>query len=184
MSLPAALTRPESHPKLAKLQAAVAKKFSPKKMDPLFATVSYGWCLVALGRHDDARGLMDDVADPISFTGNFNVWTPVANAICLSARLSKGARKKALIARLVDHPALAVMDQQRLLVWVAHRVAELQKAIADPKVKPDRLASALQGVCYFEQTAGHGFFYDDWLDLAGLGADVEAGLAELARRLG
>lgn len=179
-----ALTRTEKHPALAKLQAALAKKFSPKKMEPLFQAVSYGWCLLALGRADDARAMMDELVDPIAFTGNFNIWTPVANGICLAARLSKGARKKQLIARVHAHQALAVMDQQRLLAWVGDEVAGLQDEAADPKAKPMDLARALQGVGYFEQTAGQGFFYDDWLDAAGLTTDVNAGLAKLKERLG
>lgn len=182
MSLPKALAEKEAHPVVAKAIAGLAKKYSPKKMQPLFEAVTVGWLFVGLGRKADARAFMDEVADPIAFTGNFNVWTPVANALCLSARLTtSAARKKALIDRIVAAPALAVMDQARFAEWLARDRAGLTEAVQGGK--PLAIARALQGVAYFEQTAEHGFFYDGWVDGPALTAQIDAALEELARRL-
>lgn len=173
--LPAALTAKEKHPVLAKAIASLAKKYSPKKMQPLFDVVTVGWLLVGLGRGDDARAFMDEVADPIAFTGNFNVWTPVSQAICLSARLTKqAARKKALIARIAAAPALAEMGRKDFDAWLQREVDDLTEA-----VKPLEIAHALRGVCYFEQTAGQGFFYDAWADRKALTAQIDGAVERL-----
>lgn len=183
MTVPKAFAAAEKNPTLAKWAKALQQKYSPKKMDPLFDAVDFGWGLLALGRKAEAKALMTEISSAIVFSGNFNVWTPTAHAICLLARLSTPAQRKKAIARVVEHPALAEMGESGFLEWVEREVRTLSAAIEDPKSRAGALARALQAVDYFAQTAGNGFYYDRWIDVAGLETTIQAGLKELGRRL-
>ncbi len=86
---PEALTSAEPHPYLAKIKPGVAKRFSLTRMEPLYEAVDLAWYLVALGREREARSLVDDIAAGAAFNGNYNTWSPAANAIALAARLAR-----------------------------------------------------------------------------------------------
>jgi hypothetical protein len=132
------LSGPEPNEIVAKAKRALATTFLPTRMQSLFGLVELGWYLAALGRTEEACALVDEVTDAIVFTGNFNQWTPVGNAICLSARYAaKTTRKKALLNRLVQHPAvgeLGTRKQFRLVLGHSSKLIEAAQATSGVRV--------------------------------------------------
>jgi hypothetical protein len=187
-AVPKSLTAKERHPFLAKVRASLAKRYGPTRMNELFEVVDLGWYLAALGRDDEARTLMGEVSSSIVFDGNFNLWSPVANALCLAARLTQAsAPKKALIARVVENPAWAVMSRKDFNATIERALAQLADAEGYPgmqRVACQLYARGLQTLSYFSETAGHGLSYDTWYDRPRLDGAITKAIAALGHRLG
>jgi hypothetical protein len=171
---------------VAKAKRALAKKLSLTRMGSLFGLVEIGWYLAALDRAEETCALLEEVTDTIAFTGDYNIWTPVGEAICLSARCTpSAARRKQLLARLVKNPALGKIGSREHLKMVLGHSSQLieQARAARAKTACTLIAQGLQGLSAFEQTAGLGFSYDAWLDRKGLTEEINHALAELKCRL-
>jgi len=187
--IPEALTSAEPHPHLAKIKPGVAKRFSLTRMEPLFEAVDFAWYLVALGREREARSLVDDIAAGAVFSGNYNTWSPAANAIALAARLARLAGdepcRSALVGRLVEHPALATTDKPAFDAWLAGCAKKVDNARAEGSQKwaCHQASRGMQGAAYLRETLGAGFYYDAWTTAAALDAIIDGGIALLRERL-
>jgi hypothetical protein len=144
----------EKHAFLKAHKQALQKKWSLKSMNPLFDAVDLAFYLAALGRNADAAGICGLIADSVSFSGNYNVWTPVGYAICLRARLLRLAGKageadaalKPVIATPMNRtPAQAQIDKD-----LGTLQADLDKALA---------ASAKKAAC---QSAARKLYTASW----------------------
>jgi hypothetical protein len=186
---PDALTAPERHPFLAKIKPGVAKRFSRSRMEPLYEAVDVACYLVALGRDAEARGLVDDIAAGAVFAGNFNTWSPAANATSLAARLARLAgdelRRSTLVQRLVEHPAFATVDRPAFDTWMGSYATELERARSETSQKwaCHRASRAVQGSVYFRETLGAGFYYDTWTTPGAIDAVIDDGISLLRERL-
>jgi hypothetical protein len=187
--IPDALTAPEPHPYLAKIKPGIAKRFSLTRMEPMFETVDFAWYLVALGREREARGLVEGIAAGVTFSGNYNIWSPASGAITLAARLARLAgderRRSVLVGRLIEHPALATMGRLRFDAWVAGCATKLDEARAESSQKwaCHRASRCMQGAGYLRETLGAGFEYDGWTTAAALDVIIDGGIALLRERL-
>lgn len=187
---PRAITSKERHPLLARQKASLVKKLGLTRMEILFETVDLAWCLVALGREEEADEIVSWIAAGIRFTGNQNLWSPTGSAICLAARIARLSGDRgghgARIARLVEHPAYAVVPRSALDDRVAALGRDIDSVATEKSAKwaCHKLCRALQGLTYFRETTGSGFYYDGWLDLERLDAEIARALGGLAERLG
>jgi hypothetical protein len=177
----------ESHPFLEKHKASLEKRLSLTKMDSLYAEVRLAWLLVALDRTEEAIEIAHFLQS--DFTGNHNVWSPTADAICLEARLrrARGEEKerKGLVARVLEHPAVAIMSEADLTKWVKRSEEALASAQANPSQKwaIEEVTTALLRASYFRETAGHGAYYDAWVDVEALETTIETALALARERM-
>jgi hypothetical protein len=177
----------ESHPFLKKHKASLEKRLSLTKMDSLYAEVRLAWLLVAQGRTDEALEIAHFLRS--DFTGNHNLWSPTADALCLEARLRRARgdenERHELIARVLEHPAVAVMSRADLTKWVKGSVDAILSAQANPSQKwaIEELTTALLRACYFRETAGLGAYYDGWVDVEALEATIERALGLLRERM-
>ncbi len=187
--VPRELTARESHPIVAKAKATLARKFKPTRSAAIDGGVTICWYLVALDRGDEARALARQLGAAVTFDGNHALWSPAADALCLAARLARGARAaneaRALVQRLVDNPAFAVMPERDLREWVGRAAADLADAREETSATWARngALASLQRACYFRETAGHGFYYDAWIETAALDAVIAGGLDLLRTHL-
>ena len=189
-TIPDALTAAEPHPYLAKIKPGVAKRFALTRMEPLYEAVDFAWYLVALGREGEACSLVDDIAAGAAFSGNYNTWSPAASAIAVAARLARLSgdepRRSALVGRLVEHPAFAVMDRPRFEAWIADdskKVADA-RAEASQKWACHNASRAAMDTGYFRETLGAGFYYDEWTSAGALEEIIAAAIVLMRERLG
>lgn len=78
----------EANPKLAKVKASVAKKFSWTKPQPLFDAVRLASLLLVYGKADESLEVCRTLGR-IEFDGTYHVWPPVERALALQARLCR-----------------------------------------------------------------------------------------------
>jgi hypothetical protein len=189
MVVPAELTTHEPHPIVAKAKASLVKKYKPTRSEAIDDGVAIAWYLVALGRAGAAAALARDLGAAVTFNGNHSLWSPAADALCLAARLAREAQRPddaaTYIARIVANPAFAVMSRADFAGWVAEAAKDLAEARDEPSAKWARnnAITAVTRACYFRETAGHGFYYDAWVDAAALDAVIAGGVALLAEKL-
>jgi hypothetical protein len=187
--VPSALVSEEHNKYLARTKASLAKKWSLTRSESLFDTAYLGWFLVALGRDGEARELMDYVAERIVFSGDHNIWSPASAAITLAARLARQAedeaRRAALVARLVEHPATAVMPRDALIKWVAEAQKDVRSAEVDPSQKwaCQGFARGCVRAAYFCEMAAESTYDASIIDVAALEHTIAEGLAGLRAHL-
>ncbi len=185
---PALFAAKELQPYLRKVMASLGKRLSLTRMAVLFEIADLAWYLTALERHADAASIVDYLG-LVPFTGNHNLWSPASLGLSLGARLARlagqPARRAALVGRLVENPAYATVQRVYFEQDLARVVLEIDRARAEKtqKLACRQLARALGRVTYFRETAGHGFYYDTWLDTAAVDAQLDRGLVELRARL-
>jgi hypothetical protein len=190
VDVPSALVAEEHNKFLARAKAALAKKWSLTRMESLFDTTHVGWFLVALGRDGEARELMEHVADRVEFSGDYNVWSPVASAIALAARVARKSGDEASrarhVARLVQHPATAIMAGEALKKWIAEAQKDVRSAEVDPSQKwaCQGFARGCARAAYFCEMAGESTYDASLIDVAALESTIEEGLAGLRAHLG
>ncbi len=177
------LSAPESHPLLAKQKTSLAKKFSITKTSALSDAVKLAWLLVGNGRDTEAREISGWLAENVSFAGDFDIWTPVSQAVALSARLARLANQDAssYTSTLAAHPALAVMDRERFDAWVAQPLNEITRLVAE---KPSQrttlsLANACSEATYFRESAVPGMYYEQWIDRAVFDNAIQRGIEHM-----
>lgn len=78
----------ESDPKLGKVKASVAKKFSWTKQEPLFDTLRLASLLVVYGKEAEAIEVCRTMGR-LEFKGTFHLWSSVQRALALQARLCR-----------------------------------------------------------------------------------------------
>ena len=188
--VPAMLEAGDFHSYVAKAKASLAKKASLSRMDPLYDAVELAWFLTALDRGDEAKPLLDWIIAGVPFKGNYSTWSPAGAAICLRARLARiegdEAMRASVVNRLVANPAYATVERPQIDDRIADDAQDIDVALADKSQKwaCHRLGRALMGLSYFRETAGAGFYYDDWIDTAAVDAQIDRALWMLRQRLG
>lgn len=124
----------EPHAFLKAHKQALQKKWSLKSMNPLFDAVDLAYYLAALGRTADAAEISGLIADSVSFSGNYNVWSPVGYAICLRARLLRQAGRAgdadAALKPVIATPMVRTPVQAQIDKDLAALPDELDKALA------------------------------------------------------
>jgi hypothetical protein len=109
-------------------------------MNPLFDAVDLAFYLAALGRNADAAEIAGLIASSVSFSGNYNVWTPVGYAICLQARLLRSAGKSdeadAALKPVITTPMNRTPPQAQIDKDLAALPGDLDKALAISAKKP------------------------------------------------
>lgn len=186
---PSVLLTKDSNKLVGRIKARLAKSWSLTRMATLFEISHLAWFLVALERSEEAGLLVDRVSDGVTFTGNHNIWSPASNSISLAARLARQlgdeVRRAALIARLVEHPAVASMPRAGLLDWVAKADKDLRAAQVETSQKLARegFARACARATYFRETAAEGAYEADVIDVEALDRTIAEALAGLRPHL-
>jgi hypothetical protein len=189
VDVPSVLVSDEYNKSLVRVKAALAKKWSLTGKDSLSDTAQLAWFLVAVGRDDEARELVDHVSDRVSFTGDHNVWSPAASSISLAARLARQkndeARRASLVARLVENPAVAAMPREAFVKWVAEADKDVRSAEVDPSQKwaCHGFARGCARAAYFRETAAEGAYESGVLVVDALERTIAEGLAGLRAHL-
>lgn len=189
VDVPRVLVTDEYNRSLIRVKATLAKKWSLTKMETLFETADLAWFLVAVGRAEEARELVDHVADRVSFTGDHDIWSPASSAISLAARLARlkndEARRAGLVARLVEHPAVAPMPREAFLRWVAGADKDIRSAEVDPSQKwaCQGFARGCARATYFRETVAEGAYEEGVLEVDALERTIAEGLAGLRAHL-
>jgi hypothetical protein len=187
---PSMLFTKDGNKLIARTKVRLAKNWSLTRMATLFEISQLAWFLVALERSEEAGSLVDRVADGVTFTGNHNIWSPASNSISLAARLARQAgdeaRRAALIAKLVEHPAVASMPRAGLLDWVAKADQDLRTAqvATSQKWAREGFARACARATYFRETATEGAYEADVIDVEALDRTIAEALAGLRPHLG
>lgn len=188
--VPPQLLGKEPNAIVAKAKASLAKSYKPTRSKAIDDGVTIAWQLVALGRSAEAAALARALASAVTFDGNHALWSPAADAMCLAARLARLANPKkndaaALIKPIVDEPAFADVDRENFDAWVADAAKDLAEARAESSAAWARNGAhaAVTRACYFRETAGHGFYYDNWVDKEALDTVIEGCIALLGEKL-
>ncbi|HSO39058.1 MAG TPA: DUF6707 family protein [Labilithrix sp.] len=189
VDVPEFLLESDGNKTVGRAKASLAKKWSLSRMESLLDASYLAWFLVALGRAKEAREIVDYVADRVPFDGNHNLWSPASNAVTLAARLARlqgdEARRASLVSRVVEHPAVAAMDREALVKWIAGADKDVRSAEVDPSQK-----WALQGFArgcaratYFRETAAESGYEAGVVDIGALENTIGEGLAGLRAHL-
>lgn len=137
----------------------LAKAWSLKSMNPLFDTVDLAYYLVALGRGRDAETICRLLADSVTFSGNFNIWSPVGSGIVLKARLlraaGKAAEADAALQPVLANPFNRTPPPDQLAEQLQALPGDLEKATAHSgkKAACQSIARKLYTTTYFLEHA-------------------------------
>lgn len=189
VDVPSVLVAEEHNKSLARSKASLAKKWSLTRMESLVDTAQLAWSLVAIGRAAEARELVDHVSDRVTFTGDHNVWSPASQSIALAARLARlsddEARRSALVARLVEHPAVAAMPREAFLKWVAEADKDIRSAEVETAQKwaCQGFARGCARAAYFRETAAEAKYEPGTVDPEALERTIAEGLLGLRAHL-
>jgi hypothetical protein len=187
--VPAELLIDASNKFVARAKIAAAKKWSLARAESLAGGVHVAWYLLALGRKGDARGLADEIADA-AVGGEGAVWWEAAGAIALAARLAReagdDARRTALVARLVERPAVAAQPVAALLKAVAEADKDVRSAEVDPSQKfaCEGFARGCARAAYFYEMAAEGSYEPGSVATEALELTIAGGLDGLRAQLG
>ena len=187
--VPAELLIDASNKFVARAKIAAAKKWSLVRAESLAGGVHVAWYLLALGRKADARGLADEIADAVLGEEGASWWEG-AGAVALAARLAREAddeaRRAALVARLVERPAVAAQPVAALLKAIAEADKDVRSAEVDPSQKfaCEGFARGCARAAYFRETAAEGRYDPGSVDITTLEATIAAGLDGLRAQLG
>ena len=182
VDVPSVLLGDEGNKSIARAKGAVAKKWSLTRADSLEGAVELAWFLVALGREDEARELVDSIVEGVTFSDDPKVWSPVANAIALAARLARRradeVRRASLVARLVEHPAVA---REAFAKWLAEAQKDLRSAEVETAQKwaCQGFARGCARAAYGRETAAERAYEAAAIDVAALELVIAEGLAGL-----
>jgi hypothetical protein len=185
VDVPSVLVSEEYNKSLARAKASLAKKWSLTRIESLADTAQLGWFLVAVGRDDEARELVDHVSDRVFFSGDQDLWSPASHAISLAARLARQrndeARRASLVARLVEHPAVASSPRAAFVKSVADADKDVRSAEVDPSQKwaCHGFARGCARAAYFRETAAEGVYEPGDLVVDALERTIAEGLAGL-----
>ncbi|MDB5212409.1 MAG: hypothetical protein JWO86_336 [Myxococcaceae bacterium] len=187
--VPAELLIDASNKFVARAKIAAAKKWSLVRAESLAGGVHVAWYLLALSRKGDARGLADEIADAVT-GGEGAVWWEAAGAIALAARLAREAgdepRRAALVARLVERPAVPAEPAAALAKAIAEADKDVRSAEVDPSQKfaCEGFARGCARAAYFRETAAEGRYEPGSVDVTALERTIEGALDGLRAQLG
>jgi hypothetical protein len=187
--VPAVLLADEANKSVARAKAALAKKWSLAKKESLLDAAQLGWFLVALGREREARELADLVADGVAFGTDRDAWAAASYTIALAARLARSngdqARRASLVARLVEHPAVAATPREAFARSLADAGRDVRSAEIESSSKwaCQGFARGCARAAYFCETAAEAAYEEGSVDLAALENTLAEGLAGLRAHL-
>ena len=189
VQVPAELLIDASNKFVARAKIAAAKKWSLARAESIAGGVHVAWYLLALGRKEDARGLAEEIADAAA-RGEDAVWWEAAGAIALAARLAREAgdepRRAALVARLVDRPAVPAEPVAALVKAIAEADKDIRSAEVDPSQKfaCEGFARGCARAAYFRETAAEAAYEAGTVNATALEATIAAALDGLRAQLG
>lgn len=190
VDVPAALVAADGNKLVARAKASLAKKWSLTRDESLADTVHVAWFLLALGRDAEALDLVDHVADRVTFTDDRAVWSAASTVIALAARIARESgdeeRHASLVARLVEHPAIAATPLPVFQKWVAEAMKDVRSAEVDPSQKfaCEGFARGCARASYVRETADSGGYEPGSVDVEALERTITEGLDGLRAHLG
>ena len=185
VDVPEVLLEDDGNKLVAKTKATLAKKWNVTRVDSLEGAVKLAWFLVALHREKEARELAELVGERVVFGGDIAVWAPAASCIALAARLARlqndEARRASLVARVVEHPAVAGLDREALVKWIAVAGKDVRSAEVDPSQKYalEGFARGCARATYVRETAAEGGYPDGVVSIEALESTIDDGLQGL-----
>lgn len=185
VDVPEWLLEDDANKLIAKTKATLAKRWNIARAESLEGAVQLAWFMIALHREKEAREVTEHVAERVAFGGDLAVWAPAANAIALAARLARlqndEARRASLVARVVEHPALAPLDREALVKWIAVAGKDVRSAEVDPSQKHalEGFARGCARATYLRETAAEGGYPDGVVSVEALETTIDDGLQGL-----
>ena len=185
VDVPEVLLEDDGNKLVAKTKATLAKKWNVTRVDSLEGAVNLAWFLVALHREKEARELAELIGERVVFGGDIAVWAPAASCIALAARLARlqndEARRASLLARVVEHPAVAGLDREALVKWIAVAGKDVRSAEVDPSQKHalEGFARGCARATYVRETAAEGGYPDGVVSIEALETTIDDGLQGL-----
>ena len=185
VDVPEVLLEDDGNKLVAKTKATLAKKWNVTRVDSLEGAVKLAWFLVALHREKEARELAELVGERVVFGGDIALWAPAASCIALAARLARlqndEARRASLVARVVAHPAVAGLDRDALVKWIAVAGKDVRSAEVDPSQKYalEGFARGCARATYVRETASEGGYPDGVVSIEALETTIDDGLQGL-----
>ena len=178
----------EQHPYLKKVMTSWARQFKPTKMDMLYEAVNVANYLVALGRSPEAAALLVWLTTPISFSGNYNIWSPVGSGLVLLARLKRLDKDKktsqAALDRIRKDIILIVHDGDLEKLLASHPEAIAAAQAETQKWGTQGMSRHLRNLTFYRETADKGFVHFDGYKTAPLDKAIDESYAVLAQILG
>lgn len=179
----------EANKFLLAFKKTLSKKLTLSRMNELFEEVRLGYYLHTLGRDDEAAVVAGFFPAQVKFDGNQNIWSPVAEAIYLAARLyrlgGKDSERAKVLTILQEHPAFAKVPRQ----WVSDKITKAKERIdqcfADTSKKwaTQKLANELMDLCHWRETNDSGFPNSGFCDNDELEELFEYGKGKLKERI-
>lgn len=185
VDVPSFLLEEDGNKTVARTSAALAKKWSLTRKESLTDAARLGWFYVALGRDREACELADHVCERVAFTGDLEAWAAASQSIVLAARLARlrgdDARRASLVARLVEHPALAITPREVVAKSIADATKDIRSAEVESAAKwaLEGFARGCARAAHYRETAAEVAYEPGVIDLAALDAIVDEGLSGL-----
>jgi hypothetical protein len=181
----------ETDPFLAKFKASLSKRLSLSRMETLYEEVDLAVYLTAKHRETEALEVASFLPAHLVFSGNYNLWSPVASALTVATfllgRAGEAATASALRARLREHPAHANRERAYYRDELENALpTQLDKGWADSSKKwaCHLLARGCAKAIFWRETNHPGFHHHGFYDNAVVDRLIALGLERLSDRMG
>lgn len=185
VDVPSFLLEDDGNKTIARTCDALAKKWNLTRKDSLEGAARLGWFYVALGRDREAFELVEHVCERVAFSTDAEVWSAASQSIVLAARLARvhadEPRRARIIARLVEHPAVASTSREALAKSLSDADKDIRSAEVESAAKwaLEGFARGCARAAYFRETAAEGTYEAGAIDVAALDRTIEEGLSGL-----
>ena len=185
IDVPSFLLEDDGNKTVARAVEALAKKWNLTRKDSLEGAARLGWFYVALGRDREAFELVEHVCERVAFSADADLWLAASQSIVLAARLARvhgdEPRRARLIARLVEHPAVATTSREGLAKSLSDADKDIRSAEVESAAKwaLEGFARGCARAAYFRETASDGAYEPGALDAVALDRTIEEGLSGL-----
>lgn len=179
----------ETNKFLKKFKASLSKKLSLSRMNELLEEARLGYYLHALGRDKEALAVAEFLPAQVEFTGNWNIWTGVSDALVLSVRLNRLAKNQAkyqaALAELRAHPGLAKVPQSFVAEKISQAPAKVAEGMADSSAKwgIQKIVNEVIGLTRFAETNSAGFPWQGYYETGQVENVLREALAKLRERI-
>lgn len=185
VDVPGFLLEDDGNKTIARTVQALAKKWNVARKESLEGAARLGWFYVALGRAREAFELVEHVCERVPFSADAEAWASASQSIVLAARLARvhgdEARRARLVARLVEHPAVAATSREGLAKSLSDATKDIRSAEVESAAKwaLEGFARGCARAAYFRETAAEARYEPGILDVAVLDQTIEEGLSGL-----
>lgn len=141
---------------LRKYKMSLSKRLTLSKMKELFEETDLAYYLVALDRKQEALAVTSFLSSNVSFSGNYNIWSPVGYSICLQIRLYRLSGNFELSSKglslLRMYPVYVIQEDK-----IEEKLDQLRFQLnrdflqQSPKWACQSLARILYKLCYFRE---------------------------------